>query len=288
MNARRETIEDLRKRIRRVETVSLQHRDAALVVSTGCEAVDAMLPDGGYRRGALVEWLSAAPGCGAEVLAWLTAIRASSCGGAIVVVDPRREIFPPAAVGWGASFAPCLAVQPQTDADAYWAIDQALRCPAVAAVWSVAALGGSHSGDFLGGVNERWLRRFQLAAEAGGTLGLFVRPISEARRPSWCDFRWLLAARSNTERCASRHRWRDQLTATAAGRENISLCDDEQAWRLIDVQLLKCRGGTTAGQTLSLALNMVTGQMQKLDRPVSAATSHSRSMLAVEAREKSV
>ncbi|HMP78310.1 MAG TPA: hypothetical protein PKD54_02550 [Pirellulaceae bacterium] len=255
MSLKRETIDRLRKEIRSVE-VAPQRCAAAAVVSTGLDALDRLLPDQGYPRGALVEWLSATPGCGAELLSWWTAVRAAQKGDVIVVVAPQREFYPPAAAACGADLAQCVVVQPATDTDAYWAIDQALRCPAVAAVWSAASLRprDHRQAGFLERMDERWLRRFQLAAEAGGTLGLFVRPVSEARRPHWCDVRWLISPRRGQQ----------------MERETIQAhAEDPSAWRAIDLQLLKCRGGVS-GVQFSLALNVFTGQMRKRERPMSS------------------
>jgi hypothetical protein len=64
-----------------------------------------------------------------------------------------------------------LVVRPRRTVDAVWAADQCLRCPAVAAV--VARL------ERLGRVHSR---RLQLAAEAGGGIGLMVTPLAGRER----------------------------------------------------------------------------------------------------------
>jgi hypothetical protein len=57
-----------------------------------------------------------------------------------------------------------------------------MRCPAVAAAltWPEACRQRHH---------HRTLRRWQLAAEAGGGLGLLVRPASVRGEPSWAEVR---------------------------------------------------------------------------------------------------
>src|SRR5205085_6193640 len=74
-----------------------------------------------------------------------------------------------------------LVVRPREKADELWALDQALRCPAVAAVWGP-----------VGELDDRALRRLQLAAEEGRGLGLLLREASVCGRPSWADVRLLV------------------------------------------------------------------------------------------------
>jgi len=66
-------------------------------------------------------------------------------------------------------------------ADSLWALDQSLRCLAVAAVLAWPARLDGHT-----------FRRLQLAAEEGGGLGLFVRPQAAEHEPSWADVRLLV------------------------------------------------------------------------------------------------
>ena len=60
--------------------------------------------------------------------------------------------------------------------DELWALDQALRCPGVSAVWT-----------WIDRLDPPAFRRLQLAAETGRTLGLLVRPASVRGRPTWSD-----------------------------------------------------------------------------------------------------
>src|SRR5580704_14338828 len=75
-------------------------RERAAAVSSGCPALDRILPENGFRHGTLVEWLSHGPGDGAASLAF----RAAGCalragdGRAVVVVDASGEFYPPAAI----------------------------------------------------------------------------------------------------------------------------------------------------------------------------------------------
>ena len=237
-------LERLRGQIRGVET-ACRAKDPA-TISSGVPAIDSLLPGGGYARGSLVEWLAPAAGCGAEWLALQLARRAAADGGAIVIIDPRRDFYPPAAVALGLRLEQLVIVQGRRGDDLYWAIDQALRCTAVAAVWAAGSLGAasSNADPFLGNIDERWLRRFQLSAEQSGALGIFVRHISVARQPTWCDIQWRVA----TPRLGSDSRIGD---------------DSQGELRPISLQLLKCRGATSAGQTLDLELDTRSGELRR-------------------------
>ena len=91
----------------------------------------------------------------------------------------------------------CVFLDPLTEEEKLWGICQALRCPAVAAV----VADGS-------GLNETGSRRMQLAAEAGGALGLLARPPWECAEPSWAATRWKVAPCFSEVR---QPRWRIEL-----------------------------------------------------------------------------
>jgi hypothetical protein len=179
--------------------------------STGCGALDGLLPGGGLARGSLVEWVADAPGGGAGLFAVVAAREAQRDGGAVVVVDRDQGFYPPAAAAWGIDLASMIVVHPRNEADERWAIDQALRCSHVAAVvaWPRRLEG-------------RTFRRWQLAAESSGAVGLFVRPAAARREPSWAQVRWAVTPRP-----------------TAPSAEASS------GWQL-GVRLLRVRGGPVA------------------------------------------
>ncbi len=183
--ARQELVRTLKERIGRMEG-AFRRADLpdATRVASGCEALDRLLPDGAFRRGSLVEWLSEAPGGGAASLAFGVAREACRDAGAMVVLDRQRAFYPPAAASLGIDLANAIVVQPATEKDHLWALDQALRCPGVGAVLSwLAALDG------------RTFRRLQLAAEEGGSLGFLMRPAKSRSEPSWAEARLLVQPR---------------------------------------------------------------------------------------------
>ena len=208
----------LQNRIRRVETA--QRVGHGKIISSGCEAINRLLPGRGYSPGTLVQWLvpdrfssgrnqpnGLKPGgYAADYLSLLSAIEACKDGRSLVVLDPWHQFYPPAVAALGVDMANLIILRsqpkptaqnqsarsnPQTDSDLYWAIDQSLRCSAVGAVWGP-----------LGAIDQRWFRRFQLSAESSGCLGLFIQSAQQAGQPSWAEVQWLVAgAKANRTNC---------------------------------------------------------------------------------------
>jgi protein ImuA len=156
-----------------------RHRPTGLTtVSTGSALLDRLLPGGGLRRGSLVEWLAAGPGSGATTAALMAASQACRSGGILAVLDAQRSFYPPAIADRVVVRSRLLVIRPAARQDEAWALDQLLRQPGIAAV-----LAWIPSGD------DRAFRRLQLAAEAGGGLGLLVRPAAARRTPCWASVR---------------------------------------------------------------------------------------------------
>jgi hypothetical protein len=171
----------------------------------------------------------------------------------IVIADPARNFYPPAAFRLGLRPDQLILLQHPREEELYWAIEQALRCPAVAAVYAAADLGSSSRQSFFGNnLDPRWLRRFQLAAEQGGGLGIFVRPARVANRPTWADLQWRVSL--------------DSLPLSGAdARINDARINDvrtTEATVPLQVQLLRCRG-RTAGESIALQLNLQTGEVRR-------------------------
>ena len=152
--------------------------------SSGCSALDQLLPVGGWVAGSLVEWLSSATGGGAATLALWAAHQIAREGGALVVMDRRQEFYLPAAAALGVDLERLIVVRASSEREELWALDQALRCTAVAAVWAQ-----------VGPQSSAALRRLQLAAEQGGGVGLLVRPARVRGQPCWSDLQLLVQPR---------------------------------------------------------------------------------------------
>jgi len=222
------SLEKLRRRIARLET-GAKRPGGDPPVHSGCEALDRLLPERGFCRGTLVEWLSAGEGAGACTLALLAAKHACGDGGTLAVFDHRREFCPPAAVRLGIEPEQLLVIHADTAADNHWAIDQALRSQAVAAALA-----------WPGRLDDRTFRRWQLAAEEGGCLGLLLRPETARGEPSWADVRLLV----------------EPLPATAMLRSR------ERRLRIV---LLRCRGGN-AGRGVDVELDDETYRVHSMDQ----------------------
>jgi protein ImuA len=141
-----------------------------------------LLPELGVRAGGIVEWLAARGGAGAVTSALQITSRSWAGHGVWAVVDPARECYVPALSGWGIDLGRTLVLRPASVQETCWAIEQCLRCPGVSATW--------------GWIDERIParvhRRWQLAAEVGGGVGLFFRPVRARREPVWADLRLLV------------------------------------------------------------------------------------------------
>ena len=143
--------------------------------------IDGSAPWPGLRPGAVVEWLVAGQGTGAMTAA--LQIMARSCGqGVWAVIDLGRDCYFPAYSGWGIDPSRILVIRPFTIKEAWWVIEQCLRCPGVSATWAWIDER----------TDERVRRRWQLAAEVGGGVGIFFRPVRAQREPAWADLRLLV------------------------------------------------------------------------------------------------
>lgn len=149
--------------------------------------MDRLLAAGGLAAGTLTEWIAAIPGSGASLLALVAAQKACRGDRYLVVVDGHHSFYPPAAAAWGVDLRWLILIRSTTAADQQWAIDQALRVPAVGAVlaWPMA-------------VAPRTFRRWQLAAEGSGAQGMLVRPLTARREPSWSEVRWEVTSTAAT------------------------------------------------------------------------------------------
>ncbi len=182
------TLHRLRDRIRRLEqghpapaapggdTVALPAALSATVpaapdeiVPLGLPAIDAALPWGGLPRGAVHEILCGNPGDGAPTAFLLTLIgrqKAAGHAGPVLWVSCRRDLFAPALPVYGCDPADFLFVRCRSGEEVLWAMEDGLRCPALAAV----------AGD-VGAPDFAATRRLQLAAGRGGVPLFLHRPL---------------------------------------------------------------------------------------------------------------
>ncbi len=217
VEARSRLVQALREQIAKLEGARRPRHDGAAVPS-GCDCLDRLLPQRGLRRGTLVEWLAAGDGAGAETLALGTARQACREAGALVVLDQAGQFYPPAAARLGIELEQVIVVRAGKPADHTWALDQSLRCPAVAAVLAWPEKLDGHT-----------FRRLQLAAEQGGGLGLLMRPQNARHELSWADVRlWVEPLPASTPEAGRRLRIRLLRAPGAAAGVSVEVeIDDE-------------------------------------------------------------
>ncbi len=182
-------------------------------VASGHEALDRELPGGGWPRGALTEILMDGPGQGELTLLLPALVRLREEGGWTLLVAPPHPLHAPAWAAAGIDLARLVVVSPAAaavpgktaggwprrpdgegpraparrgpaaEADALWALEQALASGAPAAVvaWSATA-------------DARAVRRLQVAAAAGRALAFLFRPARAAAEASAAPLRLRLAA----------------------------------------------------------------------------------------------
>jgi len=225
-------------------------RAAPQSISSGCAALDQLLPAQGFRAGTLVQWI-AAPGSGAGTLAMIAAREACRLRKWLVVVDAAGTFFPPAA--WALELRDLIVIQPQNRRDQLWAIDQALRCEAIAAVWTT-----------IDSVPSRMFRRWQLAAEQSGSLGLLVQSDKALQEPSWADVRLLVQARPPSHPSSPPPLARS-ASEGAKGRH----------WR---VTVVRCQGAE--GRSVELMMNDETGNLSSVSHSHETHPLHLVSQLA--------
>ncbi len=182
----------LRERVRRLERAHSVQRAGRAAVPLSLPAIDAVLPEGGLLTGALHE-IEAGPAPSGRV--------ASHDGAALGFTAHLLGRFNPGTILWcrrptgifdAPPYAPALApwfdparllvVTVKRDEDLFWAMEEGLRCPGMAAV-----LGETRSADPTAG------RRLSLAAEKSGVPALLLRP-QPAPPQSVCVTRWRVAS----------------------------------------------------------------------------------------------
>ena len=158
---------------------------AGATLASGHAALDAVLPGGGWPLDALSELLQP-PGLHAEwrlLLPALVRLQQASPG-ALVLVGPPHVPFGPALQAQGLAVQRLLWLQVSEPQARLWATEQALRCAGVQAVLA-----------WLPQVRAEPLRRLQLAAAAGRTLGLML--IRQGQGSNATETRWSCAPLPN-------------------------------------------------------------------------------------------
>jgi len=153
------------------------------IEATGFAELDAVLPQGGWQSGTVVELMPAQIGIGELSLLMPALARITQGERHVALISPPYIPFAPALSNHGVRLEHLLIVRAENSADALWAIEQTLRCKSFGAVigWPEA-------------IRDRDVRRLQLAAEAGRSTGFLYRPPAAAREASPAAVRMRLQA----------------------------------------------------------------------------------------------
>ncbi len=200
-------------------------------VSSGAAILDAMLPGKGLATGTMHEWVEHE---GGGLACWLALLSARSAllgwdrrhHGRLVVLDREGTFYPPAAQALGIPLERLVLIRPKDHDELIWSADQALRSPVVSAVWGR-----------LETLDDRDARRLQLAAEVGGSLGLWIRPQRALSQPSWADVRWYV-------------RGLPPLSHTATKSSAAPSVTMERSSKRMEIRLVRCRGGRSGASAI--------------------------------------
>jgi len=210
-----DTLARLRARIAHIERIGGAQQ---VVCPLGAPVIDEALPWGGLPRGALHEIAGvaerdlAAQSFAAVLLGLLARENHGGHGGRPVLwIAPDEGPYAPALPGFGLDPAQVTVVRARRPADALWALEEAVRCPALAAV-----LAEGPRPDFAQS------RRLQLAAGESGVTPLLLQPTLDPLPSSAAVTRWRVASAASAP---------DGPDAETVGPAR---------WRL---DLLRCRGG---------------------------------------------
>lgn len=152
-------------------------------LATGFASLDAVLPGGGWPLGAVTELLTECAGIGELSLLLPALVSLARSGRTLACIAPPHLPYAPALQQAGLPLERLLWLPLTDPRQALWAAEQLLRCPALGAVllWPPA-------------IDERQVRRLQLAAEAGGGCALLYRPAQVAATASPAALRLRLHA----------------------------------------------------------------------------------------------
>ncbi|HEX4780839.1 MAG TPA: translesion DNA synthesis-associated protein ImuA [Usitatibacter sp.] len=139
-------------------------------IATGHPALDRELPGGGWPSGTLTEVLHDGAGVGEVTFLAGAVARASDGGRLIAWINAPYLPYAPSLAQSGLALERCLVVRPANREDALWSAEQVLRSGACGA----ALLWLAHD-------DYAWLRRLQMAAQAGRCMAVLYRTSAAQR-----------------------------------------------------------------------------------------------------------
>lgn len=155
----------------------------ARVEPSGSANLDAVLPGGGWQSGTIVELMPMNDGIGELRLLMPALAKITQSERHVAMIAPPYIPFAPALLRHGLRLEHFWIIRAQSAADILWSAEQTLRCKSFGAVlaWPSA-------------IRDREVRRLQLAAEAGSSIGFVYRHPSAARESSPAAVRLRLQA----------------------------------------------------------------------------------------------
>ncbi|WP_161815573.1 translesion DNA synthesis-associated protein ImuA [Steroidobacter agaridevorans] len=140
---------------------------------SGSANLDAVLPGGGWQSGTIVELMPMSDGIGELRLLMPALAKITQGERHVAMIAPPYIPFAPALLRHGLRLEHFWIIRAQSAADILWSAEQTLRCKSFGAVlaWPSA-------------IRDREVRRLQLAAEAGSSIGFVYRQPSAARESS--------------------------------------------------------------------------------------------------------
>ena len=192
------------------------------VLKLGISEIEERLPWRGLLRGALHEIV----GDPAAGLGFVAALLGSGSPDSAVLWCRARGNgslpYGPGLTRFGITPDRFVLLRVERKADAFWAMEEALRCRRLAAVLGQGAE-----------PTPIEARRLQLAAEAGGTPAFLLLPPSARPPPSIAVTRWRVDSASSRPPFGGRPCWRVALTRCRSGGEGEWLVEwDDEALRL--------------------------------------------------------
>jgi hypothetical protein len=177
---RAETLEQLARLCRREGAVP------PAIHATGSVELDAVLPHGGWQSGTIVELMPTQIGVGEFRLLMPVLAHITKSEQYVALVSPPYIPFAPALNRHGVQLERLLVVRADKNVDALWAFEQTLRCKSFGAVVAWPEM-----------IRDRDVRRLQLAAEAGRSVGFLYRSPAAAFEASPAAMRLKLHPAAN-------------------------------------------------------------------------------------------
>jgi hypothetical protein len=142
-----------------------------------------VLPGGGWQSGTIVELMPMSDGIGELRLLMPALAKITQSERHVAMIAPPYIPYAPALLRHGLRLEHFWIIRAQSAADILWSAEQTLRCKSFGAVlaWPSA-------------IRDREVRRLQLAAEAGSSIGFVYRHPSAVRESSPAAVRLRLQA----------------------------------------------------------------------------------------------